>query len=80
MAGAVAGYVARMFSTESQIKDDLAFIKGQLHALINSHKDLDDLKVRHAILDKDHEGTKKDLNAAHVKLRDVSSNIRSNQG
>ncbi len=67
--GGVGGYIVGLFNNIGNVKNDLAFIKGQLSQILQMAADVDKLKQRHVILYKDHEKTRKDLDAAHERLR-----------
>lgn len=68
-AGGAGGYVAGLFHNIGKVRTDLAFIKGQLSQVLKMASDVDKLKQRHVILSKDHEKTRKDIDAAHERIR-----------
>ena len=71
LLGAVAGYVVGLTQNIGKVRTDLAFIKGQLSQVLKMAGDVDKLKERHVILSKDHQKTRKDVDAAHVSLREL---------
>jgi Tfp pilus assembly protein PilN len=69
--GAAAGYVLSVFFGVNKIRLDLAYLKGQLSQVMQRLGKVDKLEERHAILERDHDKTRRDVDAAHAGLREL---------
>lgn len=74
MASAGLGYIARLFSSESKMRREMSFIKGQLEQLIGMIRSVEDVRVKQAVMEKDILKAQEDLNHAHGKIRSILEN------
>jgi hypothetical protein len=73
LVGAAIGYIGALFTTLSKLKTDLAFIKGQLSQLVKIHGDVSAVKENQAIISREYQKTRRDVDAAHVAIRDLKA-------
>lgn len=69
VASAAAGYIARLFSSEGKLRNEMQFIKGQLEQLLGMVRSIEDVRVNQAIIERDIGQIQKDVDHAHSKLR-----------
>ncbi len=75
LIGATGGYLLSFIAGVSKLKHELAFIKGQLSQLVKIHGDVSEVKENQSLALRDQQKIRKDLDAAHVAIREVRSNI-----
>jgi hypothetical protein len=75
MASGAAGYIARLFTSEGKMRREMSFIKGQLEQLIGMIRSIEDVRVKQAVLEKDLDKARHDINHAHQKIRDIHEDL-----
>lgn len=75
VAAGVVGYAAAWLTGVGRLRTDLAFLKGQLTYLIRQGEKVDKVKEAHATLSREHAKTRKDVDAAHERLRETRAEV-----
>lgn len=70
---AVVGYVLGVVFGVGKLREELAFIKGQLSQVMQRLGVVDKLKEQHAMLVKEQAKTRKDVDAAHTGIRELKA-------
>jgi hypothetical protein len=74
IVGGLMGYFTRLIYSDARNSKELSFIKGQLTQIITMLQDIEELKIKHVVLEKDQDKLKSDVKAAHDRIRGIHQN------
>ena len=77
LVSSLVGWGAAWWKGVGKLKGDMAFIKGQLSQLVKIHDKVSTLDQNHAIITRDQQKIRKDVDAAHVGLREIKAVIHT---